>query len=128
MPDKRRCFLFPSTGEESNKFVVDVLHNPALQWHTTFSIVLGPDEPAEAMFGEVTVATITILDNNAATMLVLPAPPRVSCSTLRFPQWMCISRTQCYCVYMYINVNYNGTLFGFKFPIQCECNLFSNYF
>ncbi len=59
-------------------FEVQVLYNPEVEWHETFSVMLGPREPPNAMLGDITIATITILDNQASGSLVLPAPPVVS--------------------------------------------------
>ncbi|KPP66085.1 hypothetical protein Z043_115451, partial [Scleropages formosus] len=58
-------------------FQVEILPNEDREWHDTFSVALGPDEPIGAMFGEITVATVTILAQEAAGNLILPAPPIV---------------------------------------------------
>ncbi|KAL4617481.1 extracellular matrix protein FRAS1-like [Arapaima gigas] len=58
-------------------FQVEVLSNENQEWHETFSVVLGPDEPMGAVFGETTMATVTILAQEAAGNLILPAPPIV---------------------------------------------------
>ena len=62
-------------------FKVEILSNEDRELHESFSIVLGPDDPVEAVLGEVTTATVTILDQEAAGSLILPAPPIVSCLT-----------------------------------------------
>ena len=58
-------------------FEVDVVYNPEVEWHETFSVMLGPHEPPNAMLGQITMATITILDNQASGSLVLPTTPVV---------------------------------------------------
>lgn len=60
-------------------FKVEILSNEDREWHESFSLVLGPDDPVEAVLGDVTTATVTILDQEAAGSLILPAPPIVSC-------------------------------------------------
>ena len=57
---------------------VEIIYNKDMEWHETFSVVLGPDEPFNALLGENTVATVTIIDEEAAGSVVLPAPPIVS--------------------------------------------------
>lgn len=64
-------------------FKVEILANEDREWHESFSLVLGPDDPVEAVLGDVTTATVTILDQEAAGSLILPAPPIVSCLTQR---------------------------------------------
>lgn len=59
-------------------FKVEILSNEDREWHESFSLVLGPDDPLEAVLGDVTTATVTILDQEAAGSLILPAPPIVS--------------------------------------------------
>lgn len=78
-----RC-LFSSVFDEGVDhifFKVEILSNEDREWHESFSLVLGPDDPVEAVLGEVTTATVTILDQEAAGSLILPAPPIVSCLT-----------------------------------------------
>uniref|UniRef100_A0A8C9Q481 Extracellular matrix organizing protein FRAS1 n=1 Tax=Spermophilus dauricus TaxID=99837 RepID=A0A8C9Q481_SPEDA len=58
-------------------FKVEILSNEDREWHESFSLVLGPDDPVEAVLGDVTTATVTILDQEAAGSLILPAPPIV---------------------------------------------------
>lgn len=73
-------------------FKVEILSNEDREWHESFSLVLGPDDPVEAVLGDVTTATVTILDQEAAGSLILPAPPIVSCLTRRITafvsQWL----------------------------------------
>lgn len=59
-------------------FKVEILSNEDREWHESFSLVLGPDDPVEAVLGEITIVTVTILDQEAAGSLILPAPPIVS--------------------------------------------------
>lgn len=68
------CYL----GVDHILFNVEILSNEEREWHESFSLVLGPDDPVEAVLGEVTMATVTILDQEAAGSLILPAPPIVS--------------------------------------------------
>lgn len=65
------------TGMDHILFKVEILSNEDREWHESFSVVLGPDDPVEAVLGEVTMATVTILDQEAAGSLILPAPPIV---------------------------------------------------
>lgn len=58
-------------------FKVEILSNEDREWHESFSLVLGPDDPVEAILGEITMATVTILDQEASGSLILPAPPIV---------------------------------------------------
>lgn len=58
-------------------FKVEILSNEDREWHESLSLVLGPDDPVEAVLGEITMATVTILDQEAAGSLILPAPPIV---------------------------------------------------
>lgn len=66
------------TGVDHILFKVEILSNEDREWHESFSLVLGPDDPVEAVIGEITMATVTILDQEAAGSLILPAPPIVS--------------------------------------------------
>ena len=70
------CTCVP-TGERSKQFTVDIMYNVAIEWHESFSLQLGPQPPENAQFGAITVATITILDNEVSGSVVLPAPPVV---------------------------------------------------
>ncbi|KAM5339144.1 extracellular matrix organizing protein FRAS1 [Glossophaga mutica] len=73
---KSRVLKF-SPGVDHIFFKVEILSNEDREWHESFSVVLGPDDPVEAVLGEVTTATVTILDQEAAGSLILPAPPIV---------------------------------------------------
>ncbi|XP_057358347.1 extracellular matrix organizing protein FRAS1 isoform X1 [Manis pentadactyla] len=73
---KSRVLKF-SPGVDHIFFKVEILSNEDREWHESFSLVLGPDDPVEAALGDVTTATVTILDQEAAGSLVLPAPPIV---------------------------------------------------
>ncbi len=64
---------------------VEILYNKDMEWHETFSVVLGPDEPFNALLGDDNIATVTIIDEEASGSVVLPAPPVVSC----FVQYLC---------------------------------------
>ncbi|XP_032256497.1 extracellular matrix protein FRAS1 isoform X4 [Phoca vitulina] len=73
---KSRVLKF-SPGVDHIFFKVEILSNEDREWHESFSLVLGPDDPVEAVLGDVTTATVTILDQEAAGSLILPAPPIV---------------------------------------------------
>ncbi|KAM7415601.1 hypothetical protein PAMA_017903 [Pampus argenteus] len=64
-------------GMDHILFKVEILSNEDREWHESFSLVLGPDDPVEAVLGEITMATVTILDQEAAGSLILPSPPIV---------------------------------------------------
>ncbi|XP_012660764.1 extracellular matrix protein FRAS1 [Otolemur garnettii] len=71
---KSRVLKF-SPGVDHIFFKVEILSNEDREWHESFSLVLGPDDPVEAVLGDMTTATVTILDQEAAGSLILPAPP-----------------------------------------------------
>ncbi|CAN9512669.1 unnamed protein product [Ophioblennius macclurei] len=73
---KSRVLKF-TPGLDHILFKVEILSNEDREWHESFSLVLGPDDPVEAVLGEITMATVTILDQEAAGSLILPAPPVV---------------------------------------------------
>ncbi|KAM4616687.1 extracellular matrix organizing protein FRAS1 [Polymixia lowei] len=73
---KSRVLKF-TPGMDHILFKVEILSNEDREWHESFSLVLGPDDPVEAVLGEITTATVTILDQEAAGSLILPAPPIV---------------------------------------------------
>ncbi|XP_059921872.1 extracellular matrix protein FRAS1 isoform X2 [Gadus macrocephalus] len=73
---KSRVLKF-TPGMDHILFKVEILSNEDREWHESFSLVLGPDDPVEAVLGEITMATVTILDQEAAGSLILPAPPLV---------------------------------------------------
>ncbi|XP_037832589.1 extracellular matrix protein FRAS1 isoform X2 [Kryptolebias marmoratus] len=64
-------------GMDHILFKVEILSNEDREWHESLSLVLGPDDPVEAVLGQITTATVTILDQEAAGSLILPAPPIV---------------------------------------------------
>ncbi|XP_028297013.1 extracellular matrix protein FRAS1-like [Gouania willdenowi] len=66
-----------SPGLDHMLFKVEILSNEDTEWHESFSVVLGPDDPVEAVLGEITMATVTILDQEASGSLILPVPPVV---------------------------------------------------
>ena len=65
------------TGVQAINIQVEILYNEDMEWHETFSVILGPDEPENAILGPVSVATVTVIDEEAAGSVVLPAPPVV---------------------------------------------------
>ncbi|KAJ8787731.1 hypothetical protein J1605_022762 [Eschrichtius robustus] len=73
---KSRILKF-SPGVDHIFFKVEILSNEDREWHESFSLVLGPDDPVEAVLGDVTTATVTILDQEVSGSLILPAPPIV---------------------------------------------------
>ncbi|XP_065453534.1 extracellular matrix organizing protein FRAS1 isoform X1 [Chrysemys picta bellii] len=73
---KSRVLKF-SPGVEHIIFKVEIMSNEDREWHESFSVVLGPDDPVEAVLGDITTAVVTILDQEAAGSLILPAPPIV---------------------------------------------------
>ena len=66
------------TGQKEQEFEVNVLYNSAVEWHEDFRVQLGPEDPANAKFGSITKATITILDTQISGSVILPAAPIVS--------------------------------------------------
>uniref|UniRef100_A0A8D0CH89 Fraser extracellular matrix complex subunit 1 n=1 Tax=Scleropages formosus TaxID=113540 RepID=A0A8D0CH89_SCLFO len=66
-----------SPGMDHTVFKVEILSNEDREWHESFSVVLSPDDPVETVLGQVTMATVTIIDQEAAGSLILPAPPIV---------------------------------------------------
>lgn len=69
--------MLHSAGMDHILFKVEILSNEDREWHESFSLVLGPDDPVEAVLGEITMATVTILDQEASGSLILPATPIV---------------------------------------------------
>lgn len=65
-------------GNTSIDMELTIVHNPSRQWHETFSLVLGPEEPVNAELGTITTAAVTILDHKSSGSSVLPAPPVVT--------------------------------------------------
>ena len=57
---------------------IQIMYNKDMEWHETFTVVLGPDDPVNALLGTITMATVTIIDEEAAGSVVLPSPPLVS--------------------------------------------------
>ena len=55
-----------------------IVRNTGIQWHETFAIILGPNDPINAELGAITSAAITIYDHESAGSSVLPAPPLVT--------------------------------------------------
>ncbi|XP_013794564.2 extracellular matrix protein FRAS1-like [Limulus polyphemus] len=73
---KSKLLIFPP-GAYEQIFEVEILYNKEREWHKMFTVVLGPDEPVNAEIGEISVATVTISDHEAAGSGVLPASPIV---------------------------------------------------
>ncbi|XP_060542993.1 extracellular matrix organizing protein FRAS1 [Pantherophis guttatus] len=73
---KSRVLKF-SPGVDHVFFKVEIMSNEDREWHESFSLVLGPDDPIEAVLGDLTTTIVTILDQEAAGSLILPAPPIV---------------------------------------------------
>uniref|UniRef100_A0ABM5GKG1 Extracellular matrix organizing protein FRAS1 n=1 Tax=Pogona vitticeps TaxID=103695 RepID=A0ABM5GKG1_9SAUR len=73
---KSRVLKF-SPGMDHIIFKVEIMSNEDREWHESFSLVLGPDDPVEAVLGEITTTIVTILDQEAAGSLILPGPPVV---------------------------------------------------
>ncbi|XP_031463336.1 extracellular matrix protein FRAS1 [Phasianus colchicus] len=73
---KSRVLKF-SPGVDHIMFKVEIMSNEDREWHESFSLVLGPDDPVEAVLGDTSTATVTILDQEASGSLILPAPPVV---------------------------------------------------
>lgn len=71
-------FALAPPGVAHIMFKVEIMSNEDREWHESFSLVLGPDDPVEAVLGDISTATVTILDQEAAGSLILPAPPVVS--------------------------------------------------
>lgn len=72
------AFISVPAGVDHIMFKVEIMSNEDREWHESFSLVLGPDDPIEAVLGEITTTIVTILDQEAAGSLILPAPPIVS--------------------------------------------------
>ncbi|XP_064918597.1 extracellular matrix organizing protein FRAS1 isoform X3 [Columba livia] len=73
---KSRMLKF-SPGVTHLMFKVEIMSNEDREWHESFSVVLGPDDPVDAVLGDTSTATVTILDQEATGSLILPAPPVV---------------------------------------------------
>uniref|UniRef100_A0A8C8RJR6 VWFC domain-containing protein n=1 Tax=Pelusios castaneus TaxID=367368 RepID=A0A8C8RJR6_9SAUR len=73
---KSRVLKF-SPGVDHIMFKVEIMSNEDREWHESLSVVLGPDDPVEAVLGDITTAVVTILDQEATGSLILPAPPIV---------------------------------------------------
>ncbi|XP_078659996.1 extracellular matrix organizing protein FRAS1-like [Branchiostoma floridae x Branchiostoma belcheri] len=71
---KSRILKF-KPGVRTLEFPVDILYNDKPEWHESFSIILGPDEPTNAVLGKIAMATVTIMDREASGSLVLPSSP-----------------------------------------------------
>jgi len=59
---------------------VDVLYNSDIEWHETFKVILAQGQSSGTDLGTISIATVTILDNDVSGSMVLPAPPMVGTS------------------------------------------------
>lgn len=92
-----------------------------MEWHEAFTVLLGPEGPEGAMFGPITMATITILDNEVSGSLVLPASPVVSLRVLcGEPQTVLWFATEC-CVVSYMMLR--GHRVALWYVISCCVSL-----
>ncbi|XP_064121126.1 extracellular matrix organizing protein FRAS1-like isoform X1 [Macrobrachium nipponense] len=66
-----------ASGTSMAEVDLTILHNSNRQWHKTFTLTLGPEEPFNAEFGAIVTASITVLDHESSGTSVLPAPPIV---------------------------------------------------
>nr|XP_039273813.1 extracellular matrix protein FRAS1-like [Styela clava] len=73
---KSRMLRF-QPGDTEVSFRVNILPNDDTEWHETFLLVLGPDDPVNAVLGPISQATVTVLDKDAAGSLILPTTPVV---------------------------------------------------
>ncbi|XP_033644314.1 extracellular matrix protein FRAS1-like [Asterias rubens] len=64
-------------GVRSVDIEIQIMYNKDMEWHETFTVVLGPDDPVNALLGSITTATVTIIDEEAAGSVVLPSIPLV---------------------------------------------------
>jgi hypothetical protein len=64
-------------GQRYVNFPVEILHNDDIEWHKSFRVILGPEDPTGAGLGDQALATVTILDDGVSGSLVFPAPPMV---------------------------------------------------
>ncbi|CAL4166611.1 unnamed protein product, partial [Meganyctiphanes norvegica] len=65
-------------GETLVEIELKIVRNSGRQWHETFTLIIGPDDPINAELGVITSAAITIYDHESAGSSVLPAPPLVT--------------------------------------------------
>lgn len=59
------------------EFLVEILHNDDIEWHESFRVLLGPEDPSGASLGDRALVTVTILDDEVSGSLVFPAQPMV---------------------------------------------------
>ena len=78
-----RSFYVLISGESQHEFPIDILYNSEIEWHESFTVVLGPEDAVGADLGPNAITTVTILDDEVSGSLVLPAPPVVSIKMLQ---------------------------------------------
>ncbi|KAK7080023.1 Extracellular matrix protein fras1 [Halocaridina rubra] len=66
-----------TAGASLVEIEMTIMHNSNRQWHKTFSLILGPQEPVNAELGAIVATSVTILDHESSGTSVLPAPPLV---------------------------------------------------
>lgn len=71
------CTYIRSVGQRFVEFPVEILHNDDIEWHESFRVLLGPEDPSGASLGDRALVTVTILDDEVSGSLVFPAPPIV---------------------------------------------------
>lgn len=71
------CTYICSVGQRFVEFPVEILHNDDIEWHESFRVLLGPEDPSGASLGDRALVTVTILDDEVSGSLVFPAPPIV---------------------------------------------------
>lgn len=71
------CTYICSVGQTFVEFPVEILHNDDIEWHESFRVLLGPEDPSGASLGDRALVTVTILDDKVSGSLVFPAPPMV---------------------------------------------------
>eukprot|EP00118_Oscarella_pearsei_P010703 m.67205 g.67205 ORF g.67205 m.67205 type:complete len:3953 (+) comp35439_c0_seq1:534-12392(+) len=64
-------------GQRRLEFIVEVLYSQEMEWEETFSVILGPDPPLNAILGEQSTARVQIVDWQARSSIVLPDTPTV---------------------------------------------------
>lgn len=71
------CTYICSVGQRFVEFPLEILHNDDIEWHESFRVLLGPEDPSGASLGDRALVTVTILDDEVSGSLVFPAPPIV---------------------------------------------------
>lgn len=70
-------YICSPVGQRFVEFPVEILHNDDIEWHESFRVLLGPEDPSGASLGDRALVTVTILDDEVSGSLVFPAPPMV---------------------------------------------------